>query len=141
MPSQSSLAEIHAIREQMEAAESAGDWQRIVDCYHDDVVSIVPDFPVQEGKDACAEFLGELLPALLEAFVRPIKYISDDVSIHGDIAFDRGTFWFTSTPREGGATVRTAGKYFCVLGRSNGGPWRVTHWVTTRDEDFGDDDE
>ena len=141
MSLQSPLEEIHAIRERMEAAENAGDWQGVLRDFHEDAIGIVPDFPVQEGKAECAEFLSELLPALHAAFVRPVKYSSEDVTIHGDLAFDRGTFWITSTPREGGETVRTTGKYFCVLARNDRGKWRITHWVVTRDEDLGDEDE
>jgi hypothetical protein len=45
-------------------------------------------------------------------FDRRVEYVSAEVAVIGDAAFDRGTFVFTTTPRAGGASAQTTGKYF-----------------------------
>ena len=46
----------------VEAAENAGDPEYCAGLLADDAVLMVPDFPVQNGRDACVGFLRDLLP-------------------------------------------------------------------------------
>jgi hypothetical protein len=67
----------------------------------------LPVFFVYEGKEACAEFLRGMLAWMIEALDRHIAYVSAEVCVLGDHAFDRGTFAFTETPKSGGDTFRS----------------------------------
>ena len=125
---------IHAIREQLETAENEGRADLFVELMADDVVLMVPDQPVQEGKAACARFVQNVLAGLLSRFTRRISYTSAEVAVLNDAAFDRGTFSFTVSPRAGGTTTRVTGKYFWLLTRGDGGPWQVARVIMSLDE-------
>ena len=125
---------LHDIRERIEEAENAGITERFVEVMADDIVLMVPDQPVQQGKAACAEFVRNVLAGLLSRFSRRIVYASDEVDIVGGVAFDRGTFAFTVTPREGGQTTRVTGKYLWLLRRAEDGPWRMWRVIMSVDE-------
>jgi uncharacterized protein (TIGR02246 family) len=125
---------LHEIRARLEAAENAGDTESFVAIMADDIVLMVPDQPVQQGKEACAAFVRNVLAGLLSRYSRHITYTSDEVDIIGAVAFDRGTFAFTVTPREGGVTTRVAGKYLWLLRRDGEGPWRMSRVMMSVDE-------
>ena len=95
---------------------------------------MVPDFPVQNGRDACVGFLGELLPGLVEVFERRIVYSGSEIRVLGDMAFDRGEFAFTIRPRSGGVESRVTGKYFWLYSRAADGGWRLSRAVVSRDD-------
>lgn len=95
---------------------------------------MVPTFPVSEGRDACAAFLRELLPGLLDYFDRRITYVSSEVDVMGDVAIDRGTFSFTIKPRAGGDDSVECGKYLYVLRRDSDDSWRLSRAIATLDE-------
>ena len=121
------------IRRAAEAAENAGNAEYIADLFAEEAVLMVPDFPVQEGRTACAEFIRGLLPGLLSAFERRVSYTSAEVSVLGEIAFDRGSFSFTVRPKGGGATERVTGKYLWMYERE-AGVWKWSRVIMTRDE-------
>src|SRR5690606_2568767 len=91
---------LHDIRHRIEAAENAGETESFVAMMADDIVLMVPDQPVQQGKEACAAFVRHVLAGLLSRYSRHITYASDEVDIIGTVAFDRGTFAFTVTPHD-----------------------------------------
>ena len=125
---------IEEIRRHVEVAENAGDPEYCAGLLTDDAVLMVPDFPIQNGRDACAAFLRELLPGLLEVFDRRITYTGLEVRVVDNIAFDRGEFAFTVRPRSGGDESRVTGKYFWLYARATDGGWRLSRAVVTRDD-------
>ncbi len=134
LESQGGLDALHDIRRRMEAAENAGDAEAIASLFADDAVLMVPTFPVQEGAEACAGFIRDLLPGLLAHFDRRISYTSAEVRIDGDRAFDRGLFAFTATPRAGGATNHETGKYLWLYVRPPDGGWKLSRAIMSLDE-------
>ena len=125
---------IAEIRRRIEAAENAGDPEFFAELFAEDAVMMVPDFPVQDGRDACVAFLRELLPGLLEVFDRRITYTGSEVRVLEHAAFDRGEFAFTIRPRSGGDLSRVTGKYFWLYARAEDGGWRLSRAVVTRDD-------
>jgi uncharacterized protein (TIGR02246 family) len=121
------------IRERLTAAENAGDPEPICAAMADDVVLMVPSAPVQEGRAACATFLRELLPSLLQEFERHIIYTSAEARVLGDSAFDRGTFEFSVAPRAGGPSQKSTGKYFWLYARSDE-TWKLARVIVCLDE-------
>ena len=83
---------IGAIRQGLQAAENAGDADAVAALMTDDAVLMVPDFPVQEGKTGCAGFMHDVMSWIATKFDRHITYVSAEIAIIGDIAFDRGAF-------------------------------------------------
>jgi ketosteroid isomerase-like protein len=131
------LKTLTAVRQALEAAENAGDADAAAAHFTDDIVLMVPDFPVQEGKAACLEFLRDLMGWLLAQYDRHITYVSAEAAIAGDMAFDRGTFSFTVTPRSGGEPTHVTGKYLWLLARTASQPWRVARLIVCRDDEAG----
>ncbi len=121
------------IRNRLTVAENAGDPEPICAAMSDDVVLMVPSAPVQEGKAACAAFLRELLPSLLQEFDRHVAYTSAEVRVLGDVAFDRGTFEFSAAPRTGGPSEVNVGKYFWLYERT-GDRWKLARVIVCLDE-------
>jgi ketosteroid isomerase-like protein len=95
---------------------------------------MVPDFPVQEGKAACTRFMRDLMGWSRSQFERHITYTSAEVAVIGDMAFDRGTFWFTVAPRSGGDSTRITGKYLWLLTRTTAEPWKIARLIVSRDD-------
>jgi uncharacterized protein (TIGR02246 family) len=124
---------ITAIRQRFEASENSGDADATAELLTDDAVGIVPDYPVQEGKAAVVGFLREISGWLLAHFDRHIDYISAEVVILGDLAFDRGTFAFDVVRKSGGPTTHVTGKYLWLLRRQGDG-WRISRFIVTRDD-------
>jgi len=121
------------LRERLTAAENAGDPEPICEAMADDVVLMVPSAGVQEGKAACAALVRDVLPALLQEFERHITYTSAEVRVLGDAAFDRGTFAFSVTPRAGGPTELSAGKYLWLYARDQE-TWKLARIIVCLDE-------
>ena len=128
------ISVIADIRQRFEASENAGDTDATAELLTDDAVGIVPDYPVQEGKPAIVAFLREISGWLLAHFDRQISYLSTEVTILGDLAFDRGTFAFDVVRKSGGPTTHVTGKYFWLL-RRHDGSWRISRFIATRDDE------
>ena len=125
---------IDDVRQKFEAFENAGDTDATADLLTDDAVFVVPDYPVQEGKPAIVGFLREISGWLLAHFDRRVGYVSTEVAILGDVAFDRGTFAFDVVRKSGGPTTHVTGKYFWLLRRERDG-WRISRLIVTRDDE------
>ena len=95
---QKDVRALEDIRERLEAAENAGNSDSIVDMMAEDVVLMVPDQPAQEGTIPCASFGREVLAALLAQFDRRIRYMSAEVRVIGDAAFDTAAAHRLITP-------------------------------------------
>jgi ketosteroid isomerase-like protein len=122
------------IRRAVEQAENAGDAEYIAGLFGEEAVLMVPDFPVQEGRTACADFIRGLLPGLLSAFDRRVTYTSAEVSVLAEIAVDRGSFSFIVRPKAGGATECVTGKYLWLYTRNAGDAWKWSRVMMSRDE-------
>jgi uncharacterized protein (TIGR02246 family) len=128
------LDELARILRRLEAAENAGDAGYLVSMMADDVVIMVPNEAVQEGKDACAEFICRVRAWMVESLDRHIEYVSAETRVLGDYAFDRGTFAFTATPKSGGDTTHAQGKYFWLYSRGASGSWKLSRMIVSLDD-------
>jgi uncharacterized protein (TIGR02246 family) len=129
-----------AIRQALEAAENAGDAEAAAALLTDDVVVMVPDFAVLEGKDACATFMRDMMAWTRAHLDRHITYVSAEVLVAGDMAFDRGTFSFAVSPKSGGDQTLVTGKYLWLLRRTAAEPWRIARLIVSRDDSGAHDD-
>jgi uncharacterized protein (TIGR02246 family) len=130
---------LNRLRQTFEDAENAGDAEIIAAAMAQDVVVMVPDFEVKEGHAACAGFIRDVLQGLHTKYERKVAYVSAEVSIRGDVAVDRGTFWFTTSPRSGGETERATGKYLWLYTREANGPWKLARLIAALDEAEGEE--
>jgi len=125
---------LEAMLRRIEAAENAGNSADVEAMLADDAVIMVPSGPVQEGKAACASFVAAIMADLLQRFVRRITYVSAEIRVLGDYAFDRGSFSFTVAPKSGGDTSRETGKYLFLYSRTADGSWKIARAIVNLDE-------
>ena len=130
----SEIAELHAIRERLVAAENAHDADVLIDVMAQDVVLMVPDFPVQEGRAASARFIRDVTEFFRESANRHITYASAEVRIIGDVAFDRGTFSFTFASKDGLENAVETGKYLWMYSRDIKRGWRMWRMIVSLDQ-------
>jgi len=127
---------LHSYREQLQAAENAFDPDPIIRLMADDMVLMVPNEPVQEGKPACAAFVRRVLAEQEEWFDRVISYVSDEVVKRGEVAFDRGSFSFTVVVKHDGRRSEATGKYFWMYTRNrDGGDWNLARAILSLDDE------
>jgi ketosteroid isomerase-like protein len=129
---------IAAIRQALEAAENASNSDAAAALMTNDAVLMVPDFPVQEGKIPCARFLQNVMGWIATQFDRHITYVSAEVTVIGDMAFDRGTFSCTVSPKSGGDSTQVTGKYLWLLRRTPLESWKIARLIVSRNEDSSD---
>jgi ketosteroid isomerase-like protein len=125
---------LHAIRERLQAGENAFDPGPLVEVMADDVVLMVPNEPVKVGKAACAGFIRDVLAYQQEWFDRHITYVSEEVAIRGNTAFDRGTFSFTVVVKHDGSKIAPTGKYLWLYERSAADEWKMSRVVVSLDD-------
>ncbi len=112
------------------AAVAAGDLQRFLSVFADDVVVMPPDHPTARGRDAFTTFVKPFFDEF--TLLETISY--DEIRVAGDWAVGTFTYSFTTTPKAGGASSRELGKGIWLFRRSGGGTWKITHAVWNRDQ-------
>jgi uncharacterized protein (TIGR02246 family) len=116
------LAAIQAVNAQTLEALNSGDWARLNEVTADDYVSIIGGRPTS-GR--------ERLEAANQRFLEQWKdveaWVPEETIIDGDLAFQRGSFTMTLTPRQGGGEPRDlAGTYMHIYQRKPDGSWALT---------------
>ena len=66
------------------------------------------------------------MSAFLGQFDLQIQYVSEEIRVHGDLGFDRGTYSQTLTPKSGGQGNRESGKYLWIYSRQSDGGWEFS---------------
>ena len=134
LPAAADVLALNAIRERLQRAENEGNADVIAEAMAEDVVVMVPNEPVQEGRQVAASFVRRMLEEQRAWFDRTIEYVSDEVGVHGDVAFDRGRFSFEVVTRHDGARSGATGKYLWLYSRDGAGHWRVARAVMSLDD-------
>ena len=110
MPGNNDFQALHDLRARLEAAENSGDSAYIGSVMAEDIAIMVPNEPdPRKGRPpapaSSATFSSTSTPRSTARFV----YVSDEVSVHGDLAFDRGRFSFTVTRKDDGTVTHAVG--------------------------------
>lgn len=104
-----------------------GDVAQMMDVFSDDFTDEEQDAPSADKPAVAQAFTG-----LFARFDTRIIGVTDEIRVSGDLAFDRGHYTTTFTPKAGGTTVARAGRFLEVWKRE-GGVWRVQHLMTLHD--------
>jgi [ribosomal protein S5]-alanine N-acetyltransferase len=131
-PAEQAAADESAIRdlsERMLRAEEAGDASFFEAVLADDIVIMPPGVPAIEGKDACLEFVRTVLDDVGREFEKRMTAVSAELEIAGEVAFERGGFSLTLTPRTGGPSVEEVGQHLRVYRRTPDGSWQVARII------------
>lgn len=128
--SQRDVRELADIRERVMEAENTGNAAFFDGIMADDVVIMAPNMPAVVSRAACAGFMREFL----QQFDLRITYVSAEICVSGDLAFDRGSYSQRLTPKSGGKPVQESGKYLWVYSRARDGSWRVARVIWNASE-------
>ena len=119
-----------AIRERNEAfvkAFNAKDVTQILGLYAENSTFMPPNQPLIRGKDALKTFYDDLL----KSGATDLKLDVTEVSGHGPLAYQSGTYEMNVKPASGAAS-HDRGKYLFVL-RRMGDTWRLEYTVWNSD--------
>ena len=119
-----------ALREKTAAyvkAFNAKDVPQVLDVYTENSVFMPPNQPVIRGKDALKTFYDELL----QSGATNLKLDAGEVSGHGPLAYQAGTYEMDVKPATG-ASTHDRGKYLFILRKVNN-IWRYEYTVWNSD--------
>jgi uncharacterized protein (TIGR02246 family) len=115
------LAAIEAVNARTLEALNSGDWARLNALTDDDYVAIVRGTPTS-GR----ERLEVANRRFLEQWHDREAWLPEETVIDGDLAFQRGSFTMTLTPRQGGDARSLTGTYLHIYQRKPDGSWALT---------------
>ena len=123
-------AAIEQIRKRVMDAENAGDASVFDQVAAEDVVVMPPNTSPISGRAAAAAAMGEFF----RRFEMRIEYASREIQVHGDFAFDRGTYSQSVTPKSGGDAMKETGNYLWLYKRGPAGQWQQSHAIWNSDQ-------
>ncbi len=104
-------------------AEQTGNPAVFEELLAEDAVILAPGFPPIEGREACLEFVTEVLGHMHALYERRVTCDSAEVVVAGNLAFDRGRFGQTMTLRDGGMVSEEVGHYVWMYRRDANDRW------------------
>jgi len=114
------LAAIKAISGKWTKAQMAADWAGMAAMFGDGVTFFPANMPPVSGNDAALNFL-KGFPKLTSFTATAL-----DVGGSGDMAYDRGTYSFTTAPAPNAPSVTETGTYLAIDKKQADGSWKVT---------------
>ena len=128
-PSAKDMAAINRFNEQYLHAINAGDAAALSRLTDENHVMIAPNRPIIEGKEANdAANRGAYARFKIEEAWQPVETVVRD-----DLAYQRGTFTVTATPRDGGEPRETHGNFLRIYRRQSDGSWQMTRDMFSSD--------
>jgi ketosteroid isomerase-like protein len=120
---------LDTLRRRTEQAENEGDASFFEGVAARNIVLMPPNFRAVVGRAAAIDFMRQLFAQ----FDLRIHYDSEEIEIYDDVAFDRGTYSQTLTPKGGGSPMAERGNYLWIYSRDDAGSWKVARvmWNAT----------
>jgi uncharacterized protein (TIGR02246 family) len=115
------MAAIAAMRQGYQTAFNAGDAAGVAAYLTADAYDMENGIPTMVGNSAVQEGL----TANFQQNNAQIEITSQKTDVDGDIAYDRGTYRITMTPKAGGAAMTEEGRYLVVAKRQADGSWKL----------------
>lgn len=112
------------------ASVAAGDFQKFLSFFTDDVVVMPPDNPALRGMEAFTVWAKPFFDQY--SMEEDLSY--DAIYVQGDRAVGTWTYKFSTTPKAGGSATEESGKGMGVLARSADGSWKWSHTIWNRDK-------
>ncbi len=116
-------ADIAAIKDlvnQYGAAVNAGDLDLWISLWADNGIQMPPNAPAVIGK----EQIRTENESMFAEFVLEMVVTNKEVRVAGDLAFARGTYTLSLTPKAGGEIIQIDGKWLSILERQDDGSWK-----------------
>ena len=110
----------------MREAYLSGDVNLLLSIFHPDGFTDMSEgSPSRYGDDARSSLAAEARKIFSSYTVKFVPIIIE-ISVMGDVAFDRGWQEFTLVSKAGGETVRKRYRYFNVWKKTFAGEWKIT---------------
>jgi uncharacterized protein (TIGR02246 family) len=112
---------VNEIWKEYSASLNAGDLDRWLALWTEDGIQMPPDEPAVVGK----ERIRARNQRVLDQFRFNIGITNAEARTAGDLAFARGTYQASLTPKQGGNPIPIDGKYMTILTRQPDGSWKI----------------
>ena len=123
------VAAINTFNQHYLQAINAGDIHALSALTDDDHIMIAPNRAPIEGKAANDEANGRAY----QQFKIDEKWMPIETVVDGNLAYQRGTFTVTATPKAGGTARSVKGNFLRIYRRQSGG-WQMTRDMFNSDE-------
>lgn len=123
-------AAIAKVRTAYQTAAGTQDGAAIAKLYAPDGVEMPPNGPAAKGRAAIEAFhkaFGQ------QFMMHGMTITPTETKVHGDYAYDTGTYKQGLMPMKGGAVIDDHGKYVVLLKKDASGNWWVSHAIYNSD--------
>jgi ketosteroid isomerase-like protein len=114
-------ATIISVAEKYRLAVNVGDLKMWIETLTDDVVSLPPDHPRIDGKEATAKWVKE---TFFDPFKVNLQLEFDELEVLGSSAILIGRFSMTLTSNNDGSKLDVQGKFTDILREDSDGAWK-----------------
>ncbi len=114
------IAAIKDLVNQYGATVNAGDLDLWISLWTDNGIQMPPNAPAVIGK----EQLRAKNESMFAEFILKMVVTNKEVRVAGDLAFARGTYTLSLTPKAGGEIIKIDGKYLSIVERQADGSWK-----------------
>ena len=120
------VAAINTLRADYAAAYNSGDVNKLMTLYASDAVMMQEHEPTVVGADN----IRKAMDGLMSTMTADMTLTADETKVMGDMAFDRGTFKLTLTPKTAGQPgMSENGKYLVLLQKGSDGSWKLAREI------------
>jgi ketosteroid isomerase-like protein len=116
------IAAINELYNQYCIHANAGDIDKFLSLWEDTAIRMDPDKPSIIGKENITKFFK---PSFERFNVNVAVDDDKEIQILGNMAFSRGTYTLSITPKEGGSTTTFNGKWLDIDKRHADGSWKI----------------
>ncbi len=128
------IAAIKRLYEDWRTPWETGDAAGVANFCTDDTIQMPAEEPDIVGRDA---FRSSLESVFAQFAVHGNSSEVLEVEISGDLAFARGKYAITLTPKAGGEPARYSGKFVHLLKRQPDGSWKIYRAIGADDHSSG----
>jgi uncharacterized protein (TIGR02246 family) len=114
-------AAIDDIWESYESSLNGGDIDGWLSLWTEDGVQMPPNEAPVKGKDQLRQRNG----AALDMFAVDIEITNEEVEVSGNLAFSRGHYVATFSPKDGSQSIPVDGKFLTILKKQSEGGWKI----------------
>ena len=119
---ESDVAAINELYDQYCLASNEDDIDHFMSLWDDDAIRMSPDLPAFVGKEMVCSYF----ETLFEKSTGIVAiYGETEVQVAGDMAFSRGTYTVSLSPKAGGPATHIDGKWLDILKRQTDGSWKI----------------
>ena len=116
------IAAINELYNQYAIHANTGDFDNFLTLWEENAILMEPDIPSIIGKEKIRSFFE---PSFEQFNLNVVLNDNAEIQISGDIAFSRGTYTLSVTPKEGGPTTHFDGKWLDIDRRQADGSWKI----------------